>query len=84
MSIIKFWFKVVSSHDNRYIRQIYAMMLNDMVTHPLKQNWASRVKDFLSRLGFFEVRESQGVGNEELFLGIFKQRVRDVFTQDWH
>ena len=84
VSIIKFWLKVVSSHDNKYIRQIYAMMLNDMVTHPLKQNWASRVKDLLSRLGFFEVWESQGVGNEKLFLGIFKQRVRDVFTQNWH
>ena len=84
VSIIKFWLKVVSSHDNKYIRQIYAMMLNDMVTHPLKQNWASRVKDLLSRLGFFEVWESQGVGNENLFLGIFKQRVRDVFTKDWH
>ena len=59
-------------------------MLNDLTLQPLKQNWASYVKDFLSRLGFLEVWESQGVGNIQMFLNIFKQRMRDVFTQDWH
>ena len=28
VSIIKFWLKVVSTHDNKYIRQIYVMMLD--------------------------------------------------------
>ena len=39
------------------------MVLNDLTLQPLKQNWASCVKDLLSRLGFLEVWESQGVGN---------------------
>ena len=84
MSIIKFWLKIVSSQENKLIRHIYKMMLNDIIAHPLKQNWASRVKNLLSKMGFLEVWEAQGVGNNELFFSIFKQRVRDVFTQDWH
>ena len=38
----------------------------------------------LSRLGFLEVWEAQGVGNIKAFLNIFKQRIKDVFTQEWH
>ena len=60
------------------------MMLNDMESQPLKQNWASCVKDLLSRLGFMEVWEMQGVGNIGVFMNIFKQRVRDIFIQNWH
>ena len=59
-------------------------MLNDMESQPLKQNWASCVKDLLSRLGFMEVWEMQGVGNIGVFMNIFKQRVRDSFIQNWH
>ena len=55
MSIIKFWLKVVSSQENKLIRHVYKMMLNDIIAHPLKQNWASRVKNLLSRVGFLEV-----------------------------
>ena len=58
------------------------MMLNDLTLQPLKQNWASCVKDLFNRLGFLEVWESQGVGNIQTFLNTFKQRMRDVFTQE--
>ena len=75
---------MTSSEENKYIKQVYNMMLNDLTLQPLKQNWASCVKDLLSRLGFLEVWESQGVGNIQAFLNMSKQRLRDVFTQDWH
>ena len=42
------------------------------------------VKHLLSRLGFLEVWNAQGVGNISKFLGIFKTRVKDVYIQDWH
>ena len=38
-------------------------MLNDLTLQPSKQNRVSCVKDLLSRLGFLEVWEAQGVGN---------------------
>ena len=43
------------------------MMLNDIETRSLKQNWALSVKQLLSRLGFMEVWVSQEVGNELSF-----------------
>ena len=82
--IIKYWLKIISSDDRKYIKQVYNTMLNDITLQPLKQNWASCVKNLLSRLGFLHVWESQGVGNENAFLKIFKQRITDNFTQNWH
>ena len=60
------------------------MMLTDIELRPNKQNWASMVKNLLSRLGFLEVWNAQGVGNINNFLYIFKTRVRDIYIQDWH
>ena len=45
LAIIKYWFKVVCSEENKYIKQVYNMMLDDIAIQPLKQNWASCVKD---------------------------------------
>ena len=68
---------MISSEENKYIKQVSNMMFKDLALQPLKQKWA-----LLSRLGYFEVWESQGVGNMQTFLNIFKQRMSDVF--DWH
>lgn len=84
VSIIKYWLKVILSDENKYIKQIYNMMLSDIEAQPLKTNWASRTRDLLSRLGFMEVWDLQGVGNIEAFLKTFRQRVRDIYTQNWH
>ena len=56
------------------------MMLNDLN----KSNWASSVKYLLESLGFNDVWYSQGVGNVNLFLTIFKQRLKDAFIQNWN
>ena len=50
-----------------YIKQIFNSMLNDLNLQPLKQNWASCVKNLLSRLGFLDIWEAQGVGNVNAF-----------------
>ena len=67
LAIIMYWFKVICSEENKYIKQIYNMMLNDLAAHLLKRNWASCVKDLLCQLGFRIVWETQGVGNIEHF-----------------
>ena len=51
------------------------MMFEYIAIQRLEQNWASCVKDLLSRLGFMVVWESQGVGNIETILSVCKQRV---------
>ena len=82
--IIKYWFKVLTCEDGKYIMYIYKMMLSDLIGRPNKVNWAYLVKDLLSRMGFYEVWMNQGVGNIELFLKLFKQRITDNFLQNWN
>ena len=85
IAIIKYWLKVIPSDEVKYVKQIYKMMLKDIETHPLKQNWARSVKHLLSKLGFLEVWVAQDVGNEHTFLDVtFKTRVKDIFMQGWH
>lgn len=59
-------------------------MLDDINEMPNVKNWASLVRNILSNLGFYHVWAAQGVGDEKIFLSIFKQRVRDNFIQCWH
>ena len=84
VAIIKYWLKVISSEETKYTKQIYKMMLNDLETQPLKLNWALSVKELLCKLGFMQAWLSQGVGNEQRFVEMFKTRVKDIFMQDWH
>ncbi len=58
-------------------------MLTDIIDLPTKSNWASLVRTLLSNYGFYHVWLNQGVGNVHTFLSIFKQRVTDIFVQQW-
>ena len=84
ISIIRYWLKLVSLNENKYAKCIYNMQIEDMRNNPDKFNWASSVKQLLSKYGFMNVWLSQGVENSNSFLQIFKQRVRDIFIQEWH
>ena len=55
ISIIRYWFKIVSMNDNKYAKCIYNMLLEDMRQNPDKTNWASSVKHLLSKYGFMNV-----------------------------
>ena len=82
--IIKYWFKLLSIPENKFVRIVYNMMLNDLEELPNKTNWASLVRNLLMSLGFYEVWLSQGVGNINIFLSQMKQRLNDTFIQNWH
>ena len=84
ISIVRYWLKIVSLTENKYVKCIYNMLLEDIRQNPNKTNWASSVRDLLSTYGFFNVWVSQGVENPNSFLQCFKQKIRDVFEQDWH
>jgi hypothetical protein len=49
-----------------------------------KHNWASHIKNILFSVGFSEVWYNQGVGDVNMFLSQFSQRIRDINIQDWH
>lgn len=59
-------------------------MLADLESKPMTVNWASKVKDLLSTLGFYEVWLNQSVGNRNIFLVECKSRLRDNFIQNWN
>ena len=67
-SVVIFWFKKLEAEENRYIKLAYHLMINDIENKPNFLNWASRVKQLLSTLGFYEVWVNQGVGNKNVFL----------------
>ena len=84
VSIIKYWFKILMSDDNKYIKGVYTMMLHDLDIKPNKQNWAASVKQLLQSLGFNYVWQYQGVGNINRFLLLLRQRLTDNFIQQWN
>ena len=82
--IIKYWLKVISSSNHKLIKASNEMQLRDINILPNKLNWASEVRDLLLRFGFKEAWYNQSVGNEALFLNNLKQRIKDIFIQEWH
>ena len=82
--IIKYWFKIVTARNDKYIRIIYELMLRDIENLPTKVNWASLVKNLFMTLGYYEVWVNQGVGDYDIFMRSIKQRLNDNFVQNWH
>ena len=82
--IIKYWFKILQTPENKYIKIIYNLMIRDIEELPNKANWASLLRNLLASLGFREVWLAQGVGNVGTFLSVLKQRHSDIFMQNWH
>jgi len=80
--IIKYWFKIIESKENKYIKLTYNMMKNDFELTPSKKSWVSSLHLLLSSLGFLEVWVQQGVGHKDVFLSLFKQRMKDCFYQN--
>ena len=82
--IIKYWFKILYCRNTKYIKLVYNMMLNDLERNPAIKNWASLLHNLLLSMGFNDVWLQQGVGNYNNFIYVFKQRLSDVFIQNWH
>lgn len=59
-------------------------MLNTIERHPNTLNWANQVKCLLSHYGFYHLWLFQGVANVNVFLELFKQRLSDVYVQEWN
>ena len=82
--IIKYWFKILSAHNNKYIKIIYELMLRDIERLPRKVNRASLVRHLLMTLEYYDILLGQGVGSYDGFMSILKQRLTDNFVQNWH
>ena len=50
--IIKYWLKILSAHNNKYIKMVYELLLKDTELLPKKFNRASLVSLLIMTLGF--------------------------------
>jgi hypothetical protein len=78
---IKYWFRLLQLDNTRLPRQAYEMQL--MLDQAGKKCWASDVRNILGQTGFYIVWLNQGVGDVKGFLGLFKQRLIDMYKQEW-
>ena len=67
--------------NSRLPKLCYQMMFN--LNEHGRTNWCNRIQRLLFTHGFREVWESQRVGDEKLFMNVFKQRLRDKNLQNW-
>lgn len=78
---VKYWFRLLRMDSERLPNQAYRMLRN--LDSCGKCNWASQIRSILQSLGFGYVWLAQGIARENCFLRMFKQRLTDVFRQDW-
>ena len=78
---VSYWLKIVKLPPSRLPKACY-IMLRDLDIAG-RQTWATSVQKLLCRYGFNHVWAQQGVGNEELFLNIFKLRVSENCRSEW-
>ena len=65
---------------NRYPKQCYIMLKN--IDEAGRITWATHVKDLSFRYGFGIVWLTENVGDDNLFINVFKQRLIDCALQD--
>ena len=65
--------------NSRLPKLCYQMMFN--LNEHGRTNWCTRMQRLLFTHGFGEVWER--VGDEKLFMNVFKQRLRDINLQNW-
>ena len=82
-SIVKYCFKILECENTKYIKFAYELMLSDLRRKLNYVNWASKVKDLLSSMGFYEVWLAPGVGNKNAFLSEMKLKLKDTIVQNW-
>ena len=78
---MKYWFRLLYMEQRRLPNQAYRMLVN--LDENGKQCWASEVRELLCKTGFYFVWLQQSVGDVKSFLYVFKQRLLDMFTQEW-
>jgi len=68
--------------DCKLVKKSYWMLWE--LDQAKRTNWATAVKSLLYKFGFGEIWISQEIGDPEVFLFEFRQRISDCSTQDWH
>ena len=85
MRVVKFWLKIInnSMSFNNYTKKIYITLLQIKDLYPTKVTWVTKLKDLLDRCGMGVFFRNQRVENENKFLREIKQRMNDMYLQEW-
>jgi len=78
---VKYWFRLLQLDDSRLPHQAYKMLFN--VDENGKFCWVTQVREILCNTGFAHVWLNQGVQSIPVFIKQFRQRLIDVYNQEW-
>ena len=81
LRVINYWFKLLEMQPSRLPLQAYKMLF--ALDEQGKTNWVTKLRCSLFTLGFGYVWQNQGVGNKVHFRKSLKQRLVDVYQQEW-
>ena len=81
VSCIRYWLKLLKMTNDRLPKKAYNMLVELDVRN--KNNWASKIRLCLNEMGFGYAWLQQGVGNENVFVKMFRQRLIDTRWQTW-
>ena len=87
---LRYWLKITNMTLNRFPRQAYTMLRNDVETtiqdnQPTGlHNWANGIKECLEAYGFHDVWLNGRVADMSAFLSSFKNRMIGRFRGDWY
>ena len=82
ISALRYWLRLLQMHPDRLSNQAYRMLLE--LDKCNKSCWVSGIREILCTAGFGFVWLQQGVGDVHTFLCQFRQRLIDMFTQEWY
>ena len=82
VACLRYWFKLLHLDYHRLAKKAYLMLLD--LDKAGKKCWVSSIREILCQTGFGIVWLQQGVGEIKGFLSIFKQRLIDMFIQEWN
>ena len=83
VNVIRFWLKIVTMQSIRFVKIMYDKLCSELERSPNTKSWVSLIRNMLQNSGFHEVWINQGVGDIDIFIRIFRQRVTDIYMQKW-
>jgi len=78
--VVKFWVKLVQMPRNRYSRQCYKMLRQ--LDEGGRNTWATNTKHLLYRYGFGIAWITQDIGNVNVLIAMFKDRLTESFNSN--
>ena len=83
--VIKFLLKIINPFLNigTYTRKVYEQLVELNRVDPTAVTWVSLVKNMLFRCGVGNYWLNQNIHNSEHFSALFRQRIYDMYAQEW-